>query len=35
MNIRKKVFFMLDRDKSVYNQLIEIEKANKDDAFAK
>lgn len=33
-NIRKSIFFMLDRDKEIVNQISEIEKANTDDKFA-
>lgn len=35
MNIRKFFFFMFDKRNMVRNQLLEIEKANTDDSFAK
>lgn len=34
-NIRRKIFFMLDRDKEIINQLDELKKANSNDEYAK
>lgn len=34
-NIRKKIFFMLDKDKEIANQLKELKKANSNDEYAK